>query len=278
MPYDFHQDHEFYLDFLARNARESIMPFCLEGLKSVNTRILGWDRLEILELGCGEGGNLLPFVEAGARGTGIDLNASKIQFGTERMLDLVRAGRMELLAEDIYNPRIESMFRGRFDLIVLKDVIEHLPDQPKALRQMRRFLKPTGLLFVGWPPWNMPFGGHQQIAAGWFQKMPWTHLLPRSAYEALIRATGQSAETRDELLSVYDCGIGINRMHRLAKETGFVRIRETHYLINPIYAYKFGLKTRQQWGWVKSLPHLRDFGTTSVYLLLGPDDATATNP
>lgn len=268
MPYDFHSDHEFYLDFLARNARDSIMPFCLEGLQAMDSSIQGWEGLKVLELGCGEGGNLLPFVEAGCHGTGIDLNQSKIEFGLQRMSRFTSSGRMDLRAEDIYNPNIETEFTGQFDLIVLKDVIEHLPDQPQAMKQMQKFLKPNGLLFIGWPPWSMPFGGHQQIAIGWMQKFPWIHLLPRSAYDAVIRLTKQSPETREELLSIYDCGIGIQRMHRIARESGMPVWREIHYFINPIYAYKFGLKTRQQLSWVRSLPYIRDFMTTSVYLLL----------
>jgi SAM-dependent methyltransferase len=268
MPYDFHHDHDFYLDFLARNARESIMPFCLEGLQALDANRKGWQNLEVLELGCGEGGNLLPFVEAGAKGTGIDLNQKKIEFGRQRMGQHIASGRMDLRGEDIYNPAIEKEFTGRFDLIVLKDVIEHLPDQPRALKQMQKFLKTNGLLFIGWPPWTMPFGGHQQIAEGWVQKFPWIHLLPRSSYEALLRWTRQSDETREELLSIYDCGIGIQRMHRIAAKTGMPILRETHYLINPIYAYKFGLKTRQQIPVLRSLPVIRDFLTTSVYLLL----------
>ena len=268
MPYDFHHDHDFYLDFLARNARESIMPFCLEGLQAVDARRKGWENLEVLELGCGEGGNLLPFVEAGCKGTGIDLNQKKIEFGRQRMAEHIASGRMDLRGEDIYNPAIEAEFTGRFDLIVLKDVIEHLPDQPRALKQMQKFLKTNGLVFIGWPPWTMPFGGHQQIAEGWVQKFPWIHLLPRSSYEALLRGTRQSDETREELLSIYDCGIGIQRMHRIAAKAGMPILRETHYLINPIYAYKFGLKTRQQIPILRSLPVIRDFLTTSVYLLL----------
>jgi len=268
MPYDFHHNHEFYLDFLARNARDSIMPFCLEGLRFMDPSRTGWEGLEVLELGCGEGGNLLPFVEAGCRGTGIDLNRTKIEFGRQKMSTYVQTGQMDLRAEDIYSPNIEEEFTGRFDLIVLKDVIEHLPDQPRALRQMQKFLKNSGLLFIGWPPWTMPFGGHQQIAEGWVQKFPWIHLLPRSVYAGLLQATRQSEETRQELLSIYDCGIGIQRMHRMAKDCLMPVHREVHYLINPIYAYKFGLKTRKQFGVVRALPYVRDFLTTSVYLLL----------
>lgn len=268
MPYDFHHDHEFYLDFLARNARDSIMPFCLEGLQAIDPSRPGWDGIEVLELGCGEGGNLLPFVEAGCRGTGIDLNRSKIEFGRKRMSKHTLIGKMDLRTEDIYNPAIESEFTGHFDLIILKDVIEHLPDQPRAMFQMQKFLKTNGLLFIGWPPWSMPFGGHQQIAKGWVQKFPWIHLLPRSAYNAVLRATHQSEETRHELLSIYDCGIGIQRMHRMIRSCKIPVLRETHYLINPIYAYKFGLQTRLQLPFLRSIPYLRDFLTTSVYLLL----------
>ena len=37
----------------------------------------------VLEIGCGEGGNLLPFAEAGCRVTGIDLATNKIENAKE---------------------------------------------------------------------------------------------------------------------------------------------------------------------------------------------------
>jgi SAM-dependent methyltransferase len=263
MPYDFHQDHAFYLSFLAENTRKSIIPFVQPALP------VAIENARILELGCGEGGNLRPFAEAGAHCTGIDLNAVKIAEGKVLMADLVQSGHMRLFAEDIFNPEIEQQFTGQFHLIILKDVIEHIPNKDKALLQMRKFLTEGGLLFIGWPPWRMPFGGHQQIAqAPLLKKLPWFHLLPKSLYISLLKAFSEPKEVIDELAEIHDYRVSIAQMNRLYKQTGFEMARELHYLINPIYEHKFGLKTREQLPFIKALPWIRDFFTTSCYYLL----------
>lgn len=263
MPYDFHQDHAHYLAFLAENTRKSIIPFIVPHLAAPLPEV------RVLELGCGEGGNLRPFADAGAHCTGIDLNAVKIAAGKELMKDLVDLGKVELFAEDIFNQDITRKFTNSFDLIILKDVIEHIPNKDKALLQMYRFLKEDGLLFIGWPPWRMPFGGHQQIAAsGLLKKMPWFHLLPKSVYVSILRAFGEPKEVVDELAEIHDFRVSISMMNRLYKESGFEMRCERHYLINPIYEHKFGLKTREQWPIIRAIPWFRDFLTTSCYYLL----------
>ncbi len=264
MAYDFHSNSAYYLKFLSENARRSILPFVSTHLPADAT---SW---RVLELGCGEGGNLLPFAEAGAHCTGIDLNGVKIEEGKVLMGDWVKAGRMELYAEDIFNPEITSKFTGQFDLIILKDVIEHIPNKDKALLQMRLFLKDTGLLYIGWPPWRMPFGGHQQIADSKLVRVfPWLHLLPKRMYVGVLKIAGEGKAAVDELAEIHDYSVGINQMNRLYKHSGFRMVAELHYLINPIYEYKFKLKTRKQFGLIQALPWVRDFFTTSCYYLLG---------
>ncbi|MFN3528681.1 MAG: class I SAM-dependent methyltransferase [Bacteroidia bacterium] len=264
MPYDFHKDHAYYLAFLAENTRKSIIPFIVPHLA------VPLSDARVLELGCGEGGNLRPFGEAGAHCTGIDLNAVKIEAGRELMADLVKTGRMELFAEDIFNADIERQFTGRYDLIILKDVIEHIPNKDKALLQMHKFLKEDGLLFIGWPPWRMPFGGHQQIAAsGLLKKLPWFHLLPKSLYVGVLRMFNEPKEVVEELAEIHDYRVSISLMNKLYKLCGFEIRAERHYLVNPIYEHKFGLKTREQWPIIRRTPWFRDFLTSSCYYLLG---------
>ena len=58
---------------------------------------------------------------------------------------------------------VEELYTSRqFDLILLKDVIEHIPDQERVIPYLKEFLKPGGRVFFGFPPWYMPHGGHQQ--------------------------------------------------------------------------------------------------------------------
>jgi SAM-dependent methyltransferase len=263
VPYEFHSDHEGYLAFLAENARKSIMPFVEPHLPCP------WNECSVLELGCGEGGNLMPFAEAGAQCVGIDLNEKKIREGQRIMSAWVEKGRMQLRAEDIFNPAITVEFTGRFHLIVLKDVIEHIPRKLEALQQMRRFLAEGGLLFIGWPPWRMPFGGHQQIAhSPLLRRLPWFHLLPRLLYGAVLSAFREPREVREELLEIHDYRVGIRSLNRWVAQAQLHPVEQRFYLINPIYAYKFGLRERRQWPLIQSIPWLRDFLTTSGYYLL----------
>jgi 2-polyprenyl-3-methyl-5-hydroxy-6-metoxy-1,4-benzoquinol methylase len=88
----------------------------------------------ILDAGCGEGVLVQEYSDKGRTIEGLDLN-----YASER----VRRG-------DILNMPYED---GRFDVVLLLDVFEHLAyvDQPRALHEIRRVLRPRGLLFTSIP-------------------------------------------------------------------------------------------------------------------------------
>jgi len=69
-------------------------------------------------------------------------------------------------------------------------------------------------------------------------------------------------------VEIKETGISTNRFERIVKETGYQVILDTHFLINPIYKFKFGLTPFKQIGLIKAIPHLRDFLTTCVYYLI----------
>ena len=71
--------------------------------------------------------------------------------------------KVEFLCQNIYEDAFLSRFKNQFDVIILKDVIEHVPEQEKFVPYLKNFLKPGGQIFFGFPPWYMPFGGHQQV-------------------------------------------------------------------------------------------------------------------
>lgn len=66
-----HTDRERYFRELAQTSREFYIDY-LRKFKNIGAGT------RVLEIGCGEGGNLLPFAEAGCSVTGIDLAANKI--------------------------------------------------------------------------------------------------------------------------------------------------------------------------------------------------------
>ena len=51
-------------------------------------------------------------------------------------------------------------------------------------------------------------------------------------------------------------------------QTDYKVIDKIHYLINPIYKYKFGWKAKKQLPILKSIPFIRNYFTTCVYYLI----------
>ena len=58
---------------------------------------------------------------------------------------------------------------------------------PTHLTTLKILLKDKGQIFFGFPPWYMPFGGHQQVAhKKWTSKLPYYHILPMPIYKAIL--------------------------------------------------------------------------------------------
>jgi SAM-dependent methyltransferase len=95
-----------------------------------------------LDLGCGDGVNLRWLHAHFSRLYGSDYN----------LLRLLRAAKLgidvRLFMADIGNYPAQG---DSFDVIFLNHVLEHIPDDVGALREVRRILKPGGLLILGIP-------------------------------------------------------------------------------------------------------------------------------
>ena len=221
----------------------------------------------VLEIGCAEGGNLIPFIERNCDVVGLDLNVKQVEnakvFLSEQFPDKNYQDKTRLIARDIYD--IDASEIGRFDLIFMRDVIEHIHDQEKFLAFVKQFLKPEGKIFFGFPPWQMPFGGHQQICRSFLSKTPWFHLLNKHLYRLVLKTMGESEKKITDLLEIKETGISIERFERIIRTEGYVYDRKTLYLINPNYEIKFGLKPRVQLGLITHIPWLRNFFTTCYY-------------
>jgi SAM-dependent methyltransferase len=70
-----------------------------------------------------------------------------------------------------------SLPDASFDLVYSVSVLEHISDVSKAFREMRRLLRPGGLMVHCWNPYFSPNGGHP-----WgLLDAPWGHLrIPQS--------------------------------------------------------------------------------------------------
>ena len=261
--FEFHKDKKRYFEIQTINTEEYVIPF-IESVISIK------EGLQVLEVGCAEGGVIKAFIKKGCKGVGVELDKSRAETAKEFLEEFILDGKLEIIDKNIYDPAFESDFSDKFDLIVLKDVIEHIHDQEKILIQFRKFLKPNGKIFFGFPPFNMPFGGHQQICRSPFlSRLPYFHILPSFLYRMILKAFKEDVES---LMEIKETGISINRFKRIVLETNYEIKAEKHFLINPIYKYKFGIEAKEQYKFITKLPYLRDFVTSCVFYVIEKKD------
>lgn len=262
MSFEFHSDKAKYFRWQYENCRDYVIPFIEEAMPLQKG-------MKVMEIGCGEGGVLKAFWERGCDCLGVELSPSRVENARKLMPEETASGTMDFLTSNIYDVKFED-YAGKWDLIVLKDAIEHIPDQEKIIGYLKKFLKPEGRIFFGFPPWRMPFGGHQQIAKSkLLSRWPWLHLHPRFMYKFILKIFGESQLRIDELMEIVDTKISINQFQKICKVVGFTFMHKQFYLVNPIYRFKFGIKPRKQLGVISAIPWFRDFYTTTVYYLVG---------
>jgi SAM-dependent methyltransferase len=130
---------------------------------ATNARLMGMkpaapERCRVLELGCGDGGNLIPMAAAleGSEFVGLDLEPSAIARATERAAAL-GAGNATFAVEDLAT--LDSEALGRFDYVIAHGVYSWVP-RPVAERLLavcRAVLEKQGVAYVSY---NALPGGH----------------------------------------------------------------------------------------------------------------------
>lgn len=254
-------DRSIYFNEMLQTTEKYVVPWIKEMISLQGKRVL--------EIGCGEGGNLVPFEDEGCSVMGIDRNPKRIEMAKNFIADRNSGSTVELATAEALELSAERY--GKFDLIILKDFIEHI-DRERFLPILKELLAPNGMAFIGFPPWLMPYGGHQQVCHSRFAKLPWLHLFPKTIYLKWLATVGESENVITSLAENYDDGLTIETLHSQLKNSGFGVVKEQHFLINPGYEAKFGLKPRKQLPVLDSVPWFRNFYTTCSYLLVSVAD------
>lgn len=220
----------------------------------------------ILEIGCGEGGNLLPFLELGCEVVGVDILPQKIENAKLFYQHFPNHEKATFIVQDIYKVKASEDFS--FDIILMRDTIEHIPDQNKFLSHVKQFLKQDGIIFFAFPPWRMPFGGHQQICRSkLLSTTPYFHILPTPVYKSILKIFGEADQTINDLEEIKDTRLSIQKFYKILKNNDFTILKKTSYLINPNYEIKFGLKPRVL-PKTFTIPIIQDFYTTALYCIV----------
>jgi SAM-dependent methyltransferase len=99
----------------------------------------------VLDLGCGNGGYSYALAKEGAQAISIDLR--QLQYPLPSFVQ----------ADALYLP-LES---ESFAFVFCASLIEHVPNPLQLLVEVRRILTPDGLVYLSFPPFYSPVGGHQ---------------------------------------------------------------------------------------------------------------------
>ena len=108
------------------------------------------DAARILEIGCGTGHNLGMLAKFGAVDA-IEIDAAA------RSIAAARLGRP---VGDAPLPALTGVPEGRYDMVALLDVLEHIEDDRSALRAIAARLRPGGTILITVPQFPWMWSGH----------------------------------------------------------------------------------------------------------------------
>ena len=194
--------------------------------------------MSVCEIGCAEGGVLAAFVEDGAKDAlGTDIATDRLETG--KAINKEIGISFEFSEHNILSDNIDSRYISKYDLVILRDVLEHLEDTKSALSAIKRILKPGGRLYVTFPPYYSPYGGHQHTLVSTIGKLPFLHFLPTKIFYKLIK-NGRKADVA-EVMRLKQIRLTPRKFYRICKELGLSIIMEQYYFIRPVYKMKFRL-------------------------------------
>jgi SAM-dependent methyltransferase len=136
------QSEHHGLPDLTQRARLDLPERCTHWLRHLLSRRL--PPAKVLEIGCGHGGYVALLGWAGFEATGTEMSPWVVEFARKNFGIHALAGRIEDLA----------LPAGGFDVIVLNDVLEHLPDPAATLAHCARLLSPNGFFVIQTPEYK----------------------------------------------------------------------------------------------------------------------------
>lgn len=151
-------DHGFY-DYYRRRLDWSFDEVYLPlNVTSAQQTIERLERLvdgkRLLDVGCGEGLYVLAATRRGWSATGIDL--------AEPAIAVARRHGVNCETRDFFD---ETLSAERFDVVVMSELIEHVPKPQRFLTRARELLAPGGTVYVTTP--NFDSIGRRVLSAEW---------------------------------------------------------------------------------------------------------------
>jgi SAM-dependent methyltransferase len=262
---DFYKEdwETYYRRYQATLAREYLIPiFQRWGVDVAGKRLL--------EVGCGNGGCGAEFARAGCNVVMMDIDERLVALAGEHN---EREGiDAEVFAGDVLDGAAPFWRRGPFDIVMFRDVMEHIESPSAVLRIAGRFLSPSGVILVVFPPYYSPYGGHQQILPRKrflfvpYNKLPYLQLLPRRVFLRLARGDGPSHR---EVVRLSSIRLTIRKFEGEIRRAGFEAREKKTYLSRPSFALRYGLPVIES-GILGRIPVISEVAVTAAYYLVAP--------
>ncbi len=232
---------------------------------------VAFEGTRLLEVGSGNGGCGAAFSEAGCRVVMMDTD--------DRLVSLARTYNekenvdAKSFVGDVFDEKAPFYREGPFDIVMFRDVMEHLDDPAEALRIVGRSLAPNGTVFVVFPPYYSPYGAHQQILPRKkalfvpYNKLPYLQLLPRGLFLSVVK--GESPANR-EVERLSGIRLTIRGFERCARTAGFTVRSKRMFLSRPSFALRYGLPVIGA-SVLGRIPIVNEVAVTAAYYLLVRD-------
>jgi SAM-dependent methyltransferase len=158
----------------------------------------------VLDLGCGAGRHAFEALRRGARVVAFDYDEAELKDVAAMAAEMDQAGDIPAVGGSTTTRGDATRLPfpdGSYDRIIAAEVLEHIPDDETAIRELARVLRPGGTMAVTVPAWlaericwalseeyHAPFveGGHVRIytASDLRAKLRGAGLEPRGAHHA----------------------------------------------------------------------------------------------
>ncbi|MCX7114388.1 MAG: class I SAM-dependent methyltransferase [Gammaproteobacteria bacterium] len=180
-----HQSEELQYPDIYQRARLDLTERNLHWLKTLMRYIA--PPAKVLEIGCAHGSFVALMRHVGYDATGIELSAWVAEFGKNSFDIPVLTG----LIEDHPIPN------ELYDVIVMIDVLEHLPDPVKTMSHCMKLLKPNGFLMIQTPEFqeNMQHTSLIEIKSRFLEQLKFDehlYLFSKKSVESLFNRLGAS--------------------------------------------------------------------------------------
>jgi len=124
----------------------------------------------VVEIGCGAGWNLVPFLKAGYATCGYEYSAGLVEVGRAHGLDV----------------RVGAAAAGTYDVVIVNQVLEHNPDFSVFVQSLGKLLASGGILYIGVPNMDMYRAGQFQSAhCHYFTPPTLRHYMALEGFECL---------------------------------------------------------------------------------------------